>query len=166
MNVPHLRGTAFAMAPEDNNKALVRRLFDDVINHGDPERADDLVSVGFVEHNPMPGQAAGLAGFKQVLTMLRAAFPNLRITIDELVAERDKVAVRLTACGDHQGAFQGIPPTGRRVAWEGISLPRVADGQVVERWFHADVLGLREQLGAVAPGQPPDRPPERRVTEH
>ena len=153
------------MPPEDN-KALVRRLFDDVINHGDLEQADDLVSVGFVEHNPMPGQAAGLAGFKQVLVMLRAAFPNLRITIDELVAEGDKVAVRLTACGDHQGAFQGLPPTGRRVAWEGISMLHIADGQVVERWFHADVLGLREQLGAAAPGQPPDRSPEPRVPEH
>lgn len=85
------------MTPE-GNKALVRRLFDDVINRGDLERADDLVSVGFVEHNPIPGQAAGLAGFKQV-----------------------------------------------------------------ERWFHADVLGLRRQLGMPAPGQPPGRPREVRT---
>lgn len=152
------------MTPE-HNKALVRRLFDDVINRGDLERADDLVYVGFVEHNPTPGQTAGLAGFKQVLTMLRAAFPNFGITIDELVAEGDKVAVRLTARGDHHGAFQGIPPTGRRVEWEGISMLRIADGQVVERWFHGDVLGLRQQLGGPTPGQPPGRLPEQRVPE-
>lgn len=123
-----------------------------MINPGDLDRADELVAADFVEHNPTPGQVPGLAGFKQVVSMLRAAFPDLRITTDELVAEGDKVSVRLTARGTHQGPFQGIPPTGNRVAWEGISMLRVADGQVVERWFHADVLGLRRQLEA-ATGQ-------------
>lgn len=131
----------------DDNKALVRRLFDDVINPGELDRASALVAAEFAEHNPMPGQAPGLEGFKQVVTSLRAAFPDLHITIDELVAEADLVSARLTARGTHKGPFQGIPPKGKSVAWEGISILRIEDGKIVERWFHADVLGLRLQLG-------------------
>lgn len=133
------------MATEEN-KALVRQLFEEVINPGDLDRAGTLVATDFVEHNPMPEQAPGLAGFKQVVTSLRAAFPDFHLTTDELVAEADPVSVRLTARGTHQGVFQGIPPTGRRVAWEGISMLRITDGKITERWFHADVLGLRKQL--------------------
>lgn len=132
----------------DDNKALVRRLFDEVINAGEPSRADELVASDFVEHNPVPGQAPGLEGFKQVITMLRGAFPDLRIDVDELVAEGDKVSVRLTARGTHEGVFQGIPATGRRVAWEGISMIRLEGDRIVERWFHVDNLGLMRQLGA------------------
>jgi len=83
-----------------------------------------------------------------VITMLRGAFPDLRIDVDELVAEGDKVSVRLTARGTHEGVFQGIPATGRRVAWEGISMIRLEGDRIVERWFHVDNLGLMRQLGA------------------
>ena len=119
-----------------------------MINTGDLDRADALVAPDFVEHNPTPGQGPGLEGFRQVVAMLRAAFPDLHITIDDLVGEGDKVSVRLTARGTHEGPFMGMAPTGRRAAWEGISIIRIADGRVAERWFHADVAGLARQLGA------------------
>lgn len=129
------------------NKAIVARLFTDVINTGDLDRADALVAPDFVEHNPTPGQQPGLAGFKQVVAMLRSAFPDLVITTDEIIAERDLVSVRLTARGTHRGPFMGIAPSGRSAAWEGISMIRLVDGWIAERWFHADVAGLRAQLG-------------------
>ncbi len=143
------------MAPEEN-KLLIRRLFEDVINTGEVERADELVADDFVEHNPAPGQGSGLEGFKQVVAMLHSAFPDLVITIDELIAEGDLVSVRLTARGTHGAPFQGIQPTGKRVEWGGISMIRIAGNKVVERWFHADSLGLMRQIGAIpAPGVRP-----------
>ncbi len=93
-----------------------------------------------------PGQAPGLEGFKQVNTMLRAAFPDLRLTVEEMVSEGDKVSVRCTARGTHQGEFWGVPPTGSRVAWEVISIVRLAGGKIAERWSQSDVAGLRQQL--------------------
>lgn len=136
----------------EDNKALVRSLFEEVINPGDLDRAGEFLDAGFVEHVPAPGQAPGVEGLKEVIAMLRSAFPDLHITIEDLVAEADKVSVRLTVRGTHRGEFQGIPPTGRQVAWAGI---RIADGKVVERWFQSDVLGLRRQIGAGPPaGQP------------
>jgi steroid delta-isomerase-like uncharacterized protein len=140
----------------EENKVLVRRLFDEVINPGDLERAQEFLDAGFVEHDPTPGQAPGIEGFRQVIAMLRSAFPDLRVTIEDLVAEEDRVSVRLTVRGTHRGAFQGIPPTGAQVAWAGISIIRIGEGKVVERWFQSDVLGLRRQLGAMPP---PGRPP-------
>lgn len=143
----------------EENKALVRRLFDEVINAGDLARAGEFVADGFVEHNPTPGQAPGVEGFEGVIGMLHSAFPDLHITIEDLVAEGEKVSVRLTVRGTHRGVFQGIPSTDRRVEWAGISILRIADGKVAERWFQSDVLGLRQQLGAIPPpGPPPGRP--------
>ncbi len=95
------------VAPEDN-KLLIRRLFEDVINTGDVDRADDLVAPDFVEHNPAPGQGPGLEGFKQVVAMLRSAFPDLIITINELIAEGDLVSVRLTARQKYDAAMNAI----------------------------------------------------------
>ncbi len=80
-----------------------------------------------------PGQAPGLEGFTQVNTMLRAAFPDLRLTVEEMVAEGDRVSVRFTARGTHQSEFWGVPPTGSRVAWEVISIVRIAGGKIAER---------------------------------
>jgi predicted ester cyclase len=77
--------------------------------------------------------------------MLRAAFPDLRLTVEEMVAEGERVPVRFTARGTHQGEFWGAPPTGIRVAWEAISIVRVAGGKIAERWSQSDVSGLRQQ---------------------
>jgi predicted ester cyclase len=130
----------------EGDKAVVRRLFEEVINPGDLGRAGELVRADFVEHGGAPSQAPDLEGFKQVNTMLRAAFPDLRLTVEEMVSEGDRVSVRCTARGTHQGEFWGVPPTGSRVAWEVISIVRVAGGKIAERWSQSDVAGLRQLL--------------------
>jgi len=130
----------------ERNKAVVRRLFEEVINPGKLERAEELIRADFVEHGGAPGQAPGLEGFKQVNTMLRVAFPDLRLTVEEMVAEGDRVSVRFTARGTHRGEFWGVPPTGNPVAWEVISIVRVAGGKIAERWSQSDVASLRQQL--------------------
>ena len=93
-----------------------------------------------------PGQAPGLRSFKQINTMLRAAFPDLRLTVEEMVSEGDRVSVRFTARSIHQGEFWGAPPPGSRVAWEVISIVRLAGGKIAERWSQSDVASLRQQL--------------------
>lgn len=136
----------------DENKALARRLIEEVVSTGDLSRADEVIAPDFVEHNPAPGQGPGIAGFRQVVGMLHAAFPDLEVTPDEIIAEGDKVAMRLTVRGTHRGPFVGVPPTGRAAEWQGISMLRVAGGRIAERWFYFDMPGLMRQLGA---GPPP-----------
>ena len=100
------------------NKIVIRRLVEQVLNAGNLDRAGELVDAGFIEHNPATSnQPPGPEGFRQVNAMLRAAFPDLSLTIEEMIAERDKIAVRFIARGTHWGEFGGVPPTGNRVAW-------------------------------------------------
>jgi steroid delta-isomerase-like uncharacterized protein len=90
----------------------------------------------------------GIAGFIYAVQLLHASFPDLRITVDDLIAEGDKVVARLTARGTHQGTFRAIPPTGQFVQWSGIRIFRIADGKIVEHWATWDDLSLLRQLGA------------------
>jgi steroid delta-isomerase-like uncharacterized protein len=85
----------------------------------------------------------------QTVTMFLSAFPDLHWTIEDAVAEGNKVVLRLTARGTHRGAFQGIPPTGKQVTVTGIIISRLADGKIAEEWANRDVLGLLQQLGVV-----------------
>jgi steroid delta-isomerase-like uncharacterized protein len=137
----------------ETNKAVVRRFLEDLVSTGNIALADDLLGDSFVLHYPgFPPQ--GIEGFKYLLPMFRAAFPDLRITVEELVGEGDMVAARLSWRGTHQGEFQGLPPTGRTVAVTGLGLYRLAGGKIVEDWIQEDFLGLMQQLGAIpAPSQ-------------
>lgn len=142
----------------ESNKTVIRRMFEEVINPGELERAGELMRADFVEHGGAPGQAPGPEGFEQVNSMLRCAFPDLRLTVEEMVAEGDRVAVRFTARGTHQGEFLGVPASGNRVAWEVISIVRVAGGKIAERWSRSDAVGLRQQLeNGRAPAYPDER---------
>ncbi len=106
-------------------------------------------------HASPPGEEIhGREGIEQFYGALRAAFPDLRITIEDQVAEGDRVVTRWTARGTHTGAFQGIPPTGKQGRMTGIDIDRIADGKVVECWVNSDDLGLLQQLGVIpTPGQ-------------
>ena len=130
------------------NKALIRRHFAEIWNQYQLHVADELVAPSYRSHFPLPGQPPGIAGFKFAVQALRASFPDLIITIHDLIAEDDKVAARLTARGTHQGSFRGIAPTGRSVEWSGIRIFRIAGGKIVEHWANWDDLGLLQQLGA------------------
>ena len=135
----------------EENKAVVRRFIDEVINKGDLGVIDELVSPSMVDHSAPPGLPSGPEGTKQMLTMFRTAFPDLNGTLplQDLLAEGDKVAVRYTIRGTHQGDFMGIAATGKQVTIEGIEIDRIEDGKVVEHWESMDMMALMQQLGAV-----------------
>jgi steroid delta-isomerase-like uncharacterized protein len=139
----------------EQNKTVLRRLLSEVISKGDYALADELVAVDFVSHQLRPGQGQGLDGFKQGLRVVRAAFPDWESVVDELLGEGDMVAARWTAHGTHQGAFAGIPPTGRRIKMKEMGIFRVVSGKLVEYWGLADELALMQQLGVLPSMEPP-----------
>ncbi len=131
------------------NKALVRRFVDEVQSGGNIDAIDELCSPEFVNHSAPPGVPSNCEGVKQVTAMFRQAFPDSYFTVEDMIAEGDKVATRKTFRGTHQGQFMGIPPTGRRVSIGLIDIVRIADGRVVEHWSMGDNLGMMQQLGVI-----------------
>jgi predicted ester cyclase len=135
----------------DENKALVRRWFAE-LDRGNDHIADELVAIDYIDHNPpLPDMAPGREGVKQANALLRAAFPDARHTIEDQIAEGDKVVTRITARATFQGEILGIPPNGKQITVEGISIHRIAGGQFVEHWAVGDNLSLYQQLGAIPP---------------
>ena len=129
------------------NKILIRRLFEDVINARNIDEIDQVLSPNFFSHEALPpGVPPGRAGAKQLFAMLGKAFPDLHATIEDEVAEGDRVVVRVTFTGTHQGEFMGIPPTGRQVAYGVMDIFRISNGHVVEHWGIADLNNLMQQL--------------------
>lgn len=134
--------------PSDQNKAMLRRVFEEGMNAQRLDVFDEIIAPGFVSHN-FPGTSTGPEGFKQIVTMFVSAFPDLDITIEEVVAEGDMVASRGTARGTHQGEFNGIPATGNSVTMGFIDLWRVSEGKFIENWAQLDMLSMMQQLGVV-----------------
>lgn len=135
----------------EENKALIRRFNDEVWNKGDLAVVDEVFASTWVGHNLPPGLAPGREGLKQMAGSFRAAFSDIRTTIDDQIAEGDKVAWRWSFQTKHTGEFMGIPPTGKQITLTGISIDRIAGGKFVERWDSADMLGLLQQLGVIPP---------------
>ena len=137
----------------DKNKALMRRVYEEVYTRGKLDAVDELTSSDFVLNRG--GQSiSGREPIKAYVSALRQGIPDLQITIKEQVAEGDRVVTRWNASGTHQGAFQGIPPTGRRFTIRGIDINRVVGDKAVECWTVMDELSLLQQLGlAPAPAQ-------------
>ncbi|MBI4328288.1 MAG: ester cyclase [Chloroflexi bacterium] len=135
----------------DTNTAIVRRFFSDVVNRRDFAVAERIMTQDFVDHPPPPaGTPSGREGFKQFASMLVGAFPDLQITVEDLIEEGDKVAARVTVRGTHKGLFMGqIAATGKRFEMSGVDIFRIAGGKIVERWNYRDLLGLMQQLGAI-----------------
>ena len=116
------------------NKALIRHVFEDVIPAGDPTAMRDLVVADFLDHDPLPGQPAGVEGAEYVVATMHGAHPDLRFSIDDLVAEGDRVTIRWTLRGTNTGPLLGRPPTGQPVELAAIVIFRIADGRIAERW--------------------------------
>ena len=132
----------------EDNKDRVRRLFEEVWNGGKLGLLDTLIGAAYMDHNPVPGQPSGAAGVKGKVETLREAFPDLRFTLEELVAEGDLVAARYSWRGTHKGeAFLGIPPSGKAILVRGMDFFRLREGRIVERWDNVDELGMLTQLG-------------------
>ena len=137
------------MAPEEN-KALIRRVIEEIWNQGNMAVVDELYATDCVRHT-QPEDTYGLEGLRQSLTMQRTAFPDFHFTIEDIMAEGDKVAFRWTYRGTHKGEYMGIAPTGKQLTMPGISIIRIAGGKIVEVWAEMDMLGLLQQIGAVPP---------------
>ena len=136
------------------NKASVRRFYDEAFNKKNKAAIDEFVDLNQVDHAAPPGTPGGLAGAKQTIAMYLTAFPDLHFTVEDIIAERDKVVTRLTVRGTQQGAFMGISPTGKHATGTAIDINRIADGKSVEHWLEMDTMGLLQQLGVVpTPGQ-------------
>src|SRR5690349_7010073 len=133
------------MSTEDN-KTLYRRLLEEVMNQRNLVLVDELCAPDFVYHRASTTMQ-GREPFKQFLSIYLTASPNLHFTIEDQVADQDKVVTRYTGRGTHLGPFMGIPPTRKHVTAAGIIIIRVANGKVVEEWANADDLGLLQQLG-------------------
>jgi predicted ester cyclase len=134
------------MAPSDNVE-LIRRLHDELLGSRDLATVEDFFAEGFVSHNMPPGLPAGIEGVKGFFGTLRDGLPDVEVTIDELIADSDKVAVATTMSGTHDGELMGFAPTGRRVSVTGIDLVRIDGGKIVEHRGLTDIVGLMRQLG-------------------
>jgi steroid delta-isomerase-like uncharacterized protein len=130
------------------NKALVRRYAEEVLNQSNLDLFDEIFAPDFVQYGADPDQVSGVEDLRQFFIMLRSGFPDFQVTIEDLfAAEGDKVVLRFTFRGTHQGAFMGVAPTGKQVTMTGIDIFRIADGKIVELWNEEDVLGMMQQLG-------------------
>jgi predicted ester cyclase len=134
-----------------DNKALVRRLFEEVWNQGNLAAIDELFATSYIRYDPAAPEAKGLVGFKHFVVTLRTAFPDIYFTLEDLIAEGDKVVARAIWRGTHQGEYLGIAPTGKQVAVAGTVTLHVAHDKFQEGWLNMDTLGLLQQLGAIPP---------------
>ena len=135
----------------EENKDLARRFMDEVWNKGNVDFIDEVFAPNWVNHDPtVPEEMrGGVEGGKRLAQMYRNAFPDTQMTVEDLIAEGDKVVTRYTARGTHQGELMGIPPSGNRAEVTGISIDRIEGGKFVESWNIVDALGMMQQIGAI-----------------
>lgn len=134
----------------EQNKALVRE-FADLVNTRNLDAAMALFSPDFLDRTPQAGLPSGIEGVRLFYSMLFAAFPDGTTTSQDIIAEGDKVAHRMSGEGTHRGVYLGVPPTGRHVTWSAIDIWRIVDGKLAEHWMEADRLGVMQQLGLIPP---------------
>jgi predicted ester cyclase len=157
--VPALaRSSTMPLETPDRNKQVVRRLYEESINRTRPELLADLISDDFVDDQG----GRGPSGFARNIESLRAGFPDIRFTLQELVAEGDRVAVRWNWEAKHTGTFRTWPPTGKRVTNSGIAIYRLEQGRIVAVSLETDRLGVLQQIGAIPAGVVPSGPPPSR----
>jgi steroid delta-isomerase-like uncharacterized protein len=134
----------------EQNKTIVRRLFDELWNKGNLPVADELIAPTYTHHDAStPDVGRGPESEKKRVTLYRTAFADMRLTIEDLIAEGETVVARWTCRGAHKGDLNGIAPTGKQIAISGVSLVRFTGGKMVEGWINWDALGLMQQLGVV-----------------
>ena len=134
----------------EENKALARRVLEEMFNKGNLDVADKLLAPDYVNHDAaMPEDVHGPEGFKQYVSAYRSAFSDIHVEIEDQIAEGDKVVTRWTGTGTHDGELAGIPPTGNRVTLPGMEIVRISDGKLVEGWEGYDMMNLMRQLGVM-----------------
>ena len=138
----------------ESNKALVRRYVEEVLNEKNLALVDELFVPTFIDHDSSMPEAKGPAGIKRLAAMVHASFPDVHFTIQDMIAEADRVVYRYSVSGTHQKDFMGIATTGKQISFTGIHIYRVCDGKLQEEWENWDMLGLMRQLGVI-PGPGP-----------
>lgn len=133
-------------------KEMAKRWYGEVVSGGKTELIDELCAPDFVDHDPLPGTSADLAGIKEFVAQIRAAFPDLQVTVDDLIGEGDRLAVRSTMRGTHEGDFMGIPASGKKVEVSNYDFVRFENDQAAEHWGVIDSAALMEQLGMAPAG--------------
>ena len=134
---------------ESGNRVVVQRFLEEVINQGRLEQANEIVAEDFVELDPLPGQRQGREGLKEVIGMLREAFPDMHWVVDEMIAEGEKVVTRFTWTGTQQGTFMGIPATGKGVVVKGVVIDRIVGGMMTDSRILMDTMGMMQQVGVI-----------------
>ena len=139
----------------ETNKALVRRFYEE-IDKGNLDAMDEFVAEDYLDHNPppFPGLPPGREGLKQSFKIFQTATPG-RHQIEDQIAEGDKVVTRLTSFGKHEGDLPGAPRTGNDLKMTSITIHRIADGKLVEKWAEKDVMGFLQQIGVIPPMKHP-----------
>lgn len=133
----------------EENKAVIRRAYEELWNERNVEVVDELVAEDFLNHAAPPDRQRGRRSLKDVVRMFEGAFPDFRYEVEDVIAEGEKVAVRDVFRGTHEGDFMGIPATGNRVTMEAIHIYRLSGGRLAEHWVARDDLGMMRQLGAI-----------------
>jgi steroid delta-isomerase-like uncharacterized protein len=148
--------TPQAKGPEMSNREIVRKLYEDCVNTGNVALLPTLIANDYVG----PNGDRGPAGYEQIVTGLRAGFPDIHFTLDEVLTDGDKVVVRWTWRGTHTGNFRGFPPSRKAITTTGIVIYQLRDEKIVHSWLESDRLGVLQQIGVVDPnlGKPPPRP--------
>jgi steroid delta-isomerase-like uncharacterized protein len=139
------------MASLEQNKALMRNYIEEAWNKGNLDFIDKNFSSDFVSHGTLPGQPTNRDAVKRVISTIRNAIPDLHITIEDMLAEGDKVASRWVTKGTHKGDLMGAKPTGNKISVSETVVVRVKDGKVVEGWANRDDLGFLQQIGLIPP---------------
>lgn len=131
------------------NKALIRRFYEEVFNKKNLAAVDKFYAPNHIDHTLPAGLPVGPEGTKKAIEIIMTAFPDLHVTIEDMIAEGDKVVTRFTTHGTQQGPLGGIPPTGKPVAISTIEVTRIEDGKIIEDWGLDDRLGMLQQLGMI-----------------
>src|SRR5215213_6975508 len=132
----------------EENEAIVLRHWEEVVSGGNLDIIDEIFAPDFVAHEA-DQDIRGPEGVRRFIFMLREAFPDLYVTVEDVIAEDDKVVQRWTGRGTHQGELMGIPPSGNRISVAGITISRFEGGKVAEEWEIYDMMGMMQQLGAL-----------------
>ncbi len=132
-----------------DSKTIVRTLYEEVWNKRRLELVDEIISPSHALHDPnVSGSAIGPEAYKRQVTRFIMALPDLRFSIEDIVVEKEKVAVAWTISGTHKGEFMGIPPTNKKISVDGISISHITDGKIMDSYVSWDALGVFQQLGA------------------
>ena len=136
------------MAFQSNERVMQR--FTEFINTASDELAAELIAPDATFHVPgRPDPARGPSGYLEIIEMMRAGFPDIQWTLEEMVSQANKVAARFTMRGTHQGDFFGVPPTGTQIEVQALNLYRLSDAKIIGEHGHPDMLGLLQQIGAL-----------------